>query len=494
MDKKLTMFGFFALTASMLMSADEYPAFGESGLLAVLYLGLAGILWFLPVALCSAELATTKGWESGGVYTWVKESLNQRMGFIAVFFQWLQITVNFVTMIYFIIGALSYSTNLKILNDNSWVKFCLFLVIYWGMTFLQLGGIKRTDTFVKYSFILGIIFPSAVLLILSLTYLFGGGHPMFDTNLTRNLTSLKTSFSLTTLVPYVLAFTGIEASASYINELENPKKKYPLVLVILVIFAIILDSLGGLSVATVIPVADISMNQGVIQALSLTFTKTLPAFAFCAKIIGLFMAIGMLGEISSWIVGPVTSLLKAAEDEILPETLCTLNKNSVPQRLILLQGAVVSVIAFVLTVGIGGNNTAYKMAMSFTVMLYMVTYILIFISYLKGAQKNNRTFTIPGGRIVQKVIAFVGLLTSIVIFLSTFYPSNQLHSFSTFHYMLIMVLFFGLILLLTFSIYAIGIREAKKHKKIILRHHTANEVPKFSLLKGRSEHKIEEIK
>lgn len=69
---QLSLFGFFTLTASMLMSADEYPAFAQSGLLAVLYLILAGVLWFLPVALCSAEMATIEGNKEGGVFTWVK--------------------------------------------------------------------------------------------------------------------------------------------------------------------------------------------------------------------------------------------------------------------------------------------------------------------------------------------------------------------------------------------------------------------------------------
>ena len=92
----LSAFGFFTLTAAMLMSADEYPAFAQSGLMATLLLIVAGIFWFLPVALASAQMATMPGWSDGGVYTWVKGALGQRAGFVAVFFQWLQITVNFM--------------------------------------------------------------------------------------------------------------------------------------------------------------------------------------------------------------------------------------------------------------------------------------------------------------------------------------------------------------------------------------------------------------
>lgn len=43
-NKKMNFWGFFTLTAAMLMSADEYPAFAQSGLLAVVYLFLAGLI------------------------------------------------------------------------------------------------------------------------------------------------------------------------------------------------------------------------------------------------------------------------------------------------------------------------------------------------------------------------------------------------------------------------------------------------------------------
>ena len=61
--RTLTFFGFFAITASMVMTVYEYPSFASSGFQLVFFLIIGGILWFLPVALCAAEMATVKGWE-----------------------------------------------------------------------------------------------------------------------------------------------------------------------------------------------------------------------------------------------------------------------------------------------------------------------------------------------------------------------------------------------------------------------------------------------
>ena len=60
---KLTFFGFLAMTISMVVSLYEYPTFATSGFSLVFFLLLGGLLWFIPVALCAAEMATVKGWE-----------------------------------------------------------------------------------------------------------------------------------------------------------------------------------------------------------------------------------------------------------------------------------------------------------------------------------------------------------------------------------------------------------------------------------------------
>lgn len=79
--KSLTLFGFFAITASMVMTVYEYPTFATSGFHLVFFLLLGGFLWFLPVALCAAEMATVDGWQEGGIFSWVGNTLGERFGF-----------------------------------------------------------------------------------------------------------------------------------------------------------------------------------------------------------------------------------------------------------------------------------------------------------------------------------------------------------------------------------------------------------------------------
>lgn len=211
--------------------------------------------------------------------------------------------------------------------------------------------------------------------------------------------------------------------------------------------------------------ANLTLNQGVIQAVGQMFARTIPLLHWGVNVIGLLMVLGMVGEISSWIIGPVKSLFVTAEDGILPHYFLHVNRHDVPVRLILVQGLIVSVISFLLTVVFGGNNGAYQMAMSLTVMLYLVTYILIFVAYLRQIKQKNkpeRTFKVPGGKIGQTLVATIGLISSLIVVGSTFMPGSNFTAISKLSYLLIMIAFLVVILAITLLIYHLGTQRLKR--------------------------------
>jgi len=57
----LGLTGFFMMTGSMVMTIYSYPAFATSGFSLVFFLCFTGLLFFIPVALVAAELATGEG-------------------------------------------------------------------------------------------------------------------------------------------------------------------------------------------------------------------------------------------------------------------------------------------------------------------------------------------------------------------------------------------------------------------------------------------------
>ena len=178
--KKLSLFNFLMLTGSMIVAIYGYPAFASSGLSLIFFLLFAGACYFIPTALVSAELATGEGWEEGGVYHWCSVAFGKRWGFAAIFFQWLQISVGFVTMLYFIVGTCSYLLHWPALNINPFLKFSGVMVIFWFITVINLYGTSFTAKISTIGLILGSCLPVLILIVLSLCFIYEGNHLLVD--------------------------------------------------------------------------------------------------------------------------------------------------------------------------------------------------------------------------------------------------------------------------------------------------------------------------
>ncbi|MGG5462695.1 glutamate:gamma-aminobutyrate antiporter [Clostridium sp. B9] len=457
--KKLTLFGFFAMTASMVMTVYEYPTFASSGFHLVFFLIIGGLLWFLPVALCAAEMATVDGWEEGGIFAWVGNTLGERWGFAAIFFQWFQITVGFVTMIYFILGALSYVLNWPALNENPVIKFIGVLIIFWFLTFSQFGGTRNTAKIAKAGFIFGVLIPAVILFVLAIMYVVKGNPIHVDLSAKALIPDFSKVNTLVIFVSFILAYMGVEASASHVNKLENPKRDYPLAMFILVVLAIVLNTVGGLTVAAVIPADQLNLSAGVVQTFHQLIVANLGSgYDWITRIIALLLALGVMAEVSAWVVGPSEGMYVAATKGILPKKLAETNKHDVPVPLVLVQGVVVTIWAAVLTFGGGGNNVSFLTAISLTVVIYLVGYLLFFLGYFTLLFKHKdlkRAYNVPGGQVFKFIVAFFGILTSIGALVISFFPPSQLTGKSVSEYLTILSISFIVTVLIPFIIYAL---------------------------------------
>lgn len=407
--KKLSLISFFAITASMVMTVYEYPTFATSKMNLVFYLLVGGFLWFIPVALCSAEMATIEGWEKGGLYTWVSKTLGRKWGFAAIFFQWFQITVGFITMIYFIVGALSYALNWPDLNTNVWLKLIGTLLIFWLITISQFGGTKNTVKIAKIGFFVGILATGFLLFALSIIYIVQGNPIKVSFGKDAWIPDFTKINTLVVFVSFILAYAGVESSASHVKDMENPGKDYPMAILMLVISTIILDTLGGATVAATIPQDQLSLDTGVVQAYSYLIHQ-FGGEEWIVRIISIVICLGVIAEIATWVIGPSTAMLEAAKNGLLPKQMTKVNKHNVPINIVLIQGIIVSIWAVVLTLGGGGANLSFFVAMALTVCIYLVAYVLLFLSYIKLVRKNDnlkRAYHIPGGKKVESVKYFV---------------------------------------------------------------------------------------
>ncbi|ASN62677.1 APC family permease [Latilactobacillus curvatus] len=465
---QITGFQLFAMTTSMVMTVYGFAAFAQQGPTALFFLFLASILWFVPVTRTSGEMASINGWSKGGVFTWTRHMLGEQAGWSALFYQWVHITVGMCTMMYFIIGCLSITFKTPALDTNPLIKFILMMIILWGLIAVQQKGTKTTGKIAQWCFTIGVIFPVFLLLFLFIVYL-AKGNPMLIHITPKTIMPQKWSGNvLVGFVPFILAFAGAEGSAAHVKNLKNPKV-YPKVMLALAVCAIFSDIIGTMSIASTIPHDDIQLSTGIVYAFGALLKAaglSAGAVTMLERIIGLLLAIGLIGEIASWVVGPNAGMHEAAKEGYLPARFSKSNKFGIATNVMILQGVVVSIMAALLTFGAGGDktNVSFKTAMSLTVALYTLMYMLMFIAYLVLTNKHEdipRVAHAAKSKVLRNIIGVLGFVLSAFGFVVTFFPPADYTASQAHTYLTLLVVAFVIVFIIPFIMYRFHAKWAR---------------------------------
>ncbi len=422
--KVLTMFGIVMINVALICSLRGLPMMAEYGTSIVFFLLLAVLLFLVPSSLVSAELAT--GWpKRGGIYVWVKEALGQKWGFTATWLQWAQNLVFYPTALAATAAVIAYLFNDPVLADNPYFTMFIILFIYWGATFWNFRGLKASAALTKIGTISGVIIPFGIIVITAIVWV-ATGHP---SEISFDWQSFVPTFNTQNIVFFsglILFFAGMEVSATHAQEVENPQKDYPKAILISAIIIIAIFMLGALSIAVILPAEEISLTAGIMQ----TFMKVYTALGlkWLVPILALFAAPGMVAQVSTWIAGPSKSLLSTADEGNLPKFFQRINKNGVQVNILYFQGVIVTLVSMVFLF-MPSVSSSFWILSALTVQLYLVMYILMFISAIRLRYTRayvERAFKVPGGNAGMWIVAGVGLLTAIFAIGIGFVPPQPL--------------------------------------------------------------------
>ena len=231
------------------------------------------------------------------------------------------------------------------------------------------------------------------------------------------------------LVAFSLAFNGIEGSASHAGKVSNPKKAFPTAILVVVIFGLTLNILGGLSVACVVPAENISLIGGLMEGFNQFFEQF--NIKWMVPYIGILVAGGALGGANAWLLGPVKGLLETARNGDLPPFFRKTNKNGIPARLMIMQGGIISLLAMVLMLS-PSINIAFWIAVALAMMINVTMYAMMLVAGIRLRYKHphvQRTFRIPGKKNIGIwTVSILGLIMMMVVFILALVPPAELPS------------------------------------------------------------------
>ncbi len=442
MSKTLTVFTLAMINVAAVISVRNLPTIAEYGFSSLFFFALAALLFFVPVSMVSAELAT--GWpHTGGVFAWVKEAFGHRTGFLAIWLLWAENVIYYPALLSFIAGTIAYVVN-PALAQNTVYTMSIILAVFWVTTIANLFGMRTSAWISTFGVITGTIIPGALIIGLGFLWYCSGNPLQISFSWDSLIPDMSSPNQLVLFSGVLVAFCGIEMSAVHARDVKSPQKNYPKAILLSALLIMGLYVLGVLAIAIVIPQKEISLVAGSLQAFSVFVNAY--GLNWLTPIIAILLALGAFGTLSTWIAGPSKGLLGAAQSGDLPPFFRKLNKRGMPAALLITQGVIVTLFSLIFLV-MPTVSSAYWILNAMIAQLYLVMYVLLFAAAIKLRYKRPdvvRAYKVPGGIVGMWCVAGLGLIGSIATFCIGFFPPAQIQTGNTLFY--VAFLFLGIVL------------------------------------------------
>ena len=421
-QKTISLFMLAMMNTAVVVGLEGLPEVGSFGLSLVFYYAIFTLIYFLPVGLVAAELGV--GWPGeGGVYRWVKEALGERMAFLAIWCQWLQILVWYPTVLAVCAVSTAYIFD-PTFGEKAWFVLIVSLGIFWFATIINFKGIHESGWMTSFLLIVGTLFPVLAAIGLAGWWLLDGRPSAISLEVSEIIPDISSVGQVVGVLAIFSFLSGLEVNSVHFRNAKNPQRDIPRSLLISGVLVLVVSILGALSVAVLVPVDSINLAAGTLQVFEKVLNALgvgwlLPVVAGCALL-------GMVGHIMIWVIGPTESLRVAANDGLIPKTFQKMTKGGAPKNVMLLQACIVSVIC---TLGmlLDLNSVFYVLTMV-SAQIYLVMYALMFISVIVLRYKKpdiERSFRIPCGIAGLWLVAGTGLLASVLGICFMFVPPEM---------------------------------------------------------------------
>lgn len=439
--KNITTGQLALMTAAAVISLRGLPMMAQEEMTMFFYIGFATFLFLIPAALVAAELGSAFAAEGGGVYTWVKEAFNKRMGFTAIFLQWIQNVVWYPTVLGFAAACIAYMVGKPELSQDGVYVGVFAIVMYWLATLLTFMGTSFISKITSQGFLIGTVLPGVIIIIVALVWVMGGNPVSFEhiPDTVSQIVNVEAGHAHPRFFPHMtgmsdiaflagilLLFAGVEVHAVHAQELKNPQRRFPAAMLLAALISFVLFTFGSLAVAIVAPYKTINLQSGVLETFHDVFAHY--NVSWLTNVMGLLTAFGALAGVMSWISGPSRGLLWTAKEGLLPDFMKKTNNNGVQINILLLQGAIVTVLSSLYIV-MKDVSVAFFLLTALTIGVYLVMYMMMYLAGIKLRYTQPdlpRGYKVPGGKAGMWIVAGVGFLAVVFSFIVTFFPPSQL--------------------------------------------------------------------
>ncbi len=379
---------------------------------------IVAVLFFLPLSLFIAELASVKDAGSAGIYTWIKMGLGEKWAFVGTWSYFVS-TLFYLQMVF---ARVPVMISWTVFGENRFTDesahllpyMSIFLAIF--LTFVASCGVEK---FSKISDVGGKL--TLAITVIFIVFAFVGlamGTPSQTEFTAEALTPTFDTAYFATFSWLLLAVAGAEVGGTYVKNMEEPKKNFPKAIFIatfLIGFAYVIGSVAVLLVAS----PETIQEAGVKDAAYVVYEILADNFGMNGKIIiriyALILTITSVAAYIVWMESPLRALFSEVPEGTFPKVLTKQEEDGTLKNALWIQCAVVIVLIVVPLFGMSGLDAFFNMLTDLSALSSVPAYAMLAIAFFAFRFKNKESeFTAFKSRgfalIVAAVAIFLGIL------------------------------------------------------------------------------------
>ena len=313
------------------------------------------LIFFVPQALMCAELATAYPTD-GGLNDWVKIAFGTKYGFLVSWMHWTALIFWYASFLTF------FSINFT------------YMIGKFGKYFTSvgaLGSVVPTVCLIGMAILAVVVFKKA---------------PSASEYTIATLTPKLNMNSLVAISGITFAYTGAEFTANFASEMKNPQKDYPRAIMIAAGTICVLYVIGSVCMTMLMPTSEIFAYTGTLDALVIA-CNLLEVPQFFVQIVAFGITLSIFGAVVLYIAQPTKMLFGYSEPGIFPEKITKKNEHDIPEKAILFQAILVSLLLAGVAV-FPAVETIYNVLITMTALTSLFPYVLLFAAYIKIKRKK----------------------------------------------------------------------------------------------------------
>jgi glutamate:GABA antiporter len=423
LKRVLGRFDLVLLFVVAVFNLNVVPSIAANGGVTVWLWIISLLLFFWPQGIAVIELAHRYPGE-GGVYLWAKEVFGDFHGFLSGWCYWTNNMLYVPTVMLYFVGVsvfalgpghagLADSKNFAMITSALLLAFLTILNIVGLGVGKWLNNLGAIGTFVAAAVLiaLGIIVWSR----------FGTTVTAADFRIPADPRFVLNSFGV-----ICFGLVGLELASVMGDEIQDPQKTLPGAVAWGGVASGALYIGATLTLLIAIGKNDISVLQGIVQAVSHMASKVGVAWIITPFAVMLSLSIAGIG--SAWMGGSARIPFVAGLDSYMPSWLGKVHpKYATPHAALIVQAVVSLVLIVINFYASGGVQEAFQTMLSLAVVLQLVPFLYVFAALLKFAFRGD----LADGRYGRGTLIFAGLagfLTTALGIALAFFPAKQISS------------------------------------------------------------------